>query len=251
MESYGPFFALVWVFCTLFVIFGLFNLIMAIFVENTIEHGKHDNNLRRQQRHIEQVRMAQKLQTLIIRLCSYDPEDRFESEIDKAPLKTLRTQLAYNIHRLFCRLFSTNNYAIRAISRKSSDTAKFELSHQSFGQLEPKITHKAFQEMVERSDIRSMLDDLDISPNCRKNLFAVLDADGDQCLTVNELVEGLLRLRGDPEKSDTIATLLATRSVQSRTRTLESIALKQQQNLSRIEENQNNIAYSLQKLLLK
>merc|ERR1712045_510001 len=91
MDSYGPFFALVWVFCTLFVMFGLFNLIMAIFVENTIENGKHDITLRKHQRQAEQLRVAWKLQALIMRLCS--PLEKQPSEIDEAPFKTARKNL--------------------------------------------------------------------------------------------------------------------------------------------------------------
>ena len=60
--------------------------------------------------------------------------------------------------------------------------------------------------------VQRLMDDLDLPPD-RANLFEALDADGSGTLHVAELVQGLLKVRGDLKKTDTVATLLATRAV--------------------------------------
>jgi len=57
------------------------------------------------------------------------------------------------------------------------------------------------------------MDELDLPPD-RANLFEVIDADGSGTLQITELVQGLLKIRGDISKSDTVASLLATKAVQ-------------------------------------
>eukprot|EP00434_Breviolum_minutum_P043847 symbB.v1.2.039105.t1/scaffold6352.1/size18804/2 len=58
------------------------------------------------------------------------------------------------------------------------------------------------------------MDELDLPPD-RANLFEVIDADGSGTLHITELVQGLLQIRGEIKKSDTVAALLATKAVQS------------------------------------
>ena len=60
--------------------------------------------------------------------------------------------------------------------------------------------------------VQRLMDDLDLPPD-RANLFEALDADGSGTLHVAELVQGLLKVRGDLKKTDTVATLLATKAV--------------------------------------
>lgn len=57
------------------------------------------------------------------------------------------------------------------------------------------------------------MDDLDLPPD-RANLFEVIDADGSGTLKVSELVQGLLKVRGELKKSDVVATSLAIQSLQ-------------------------------------
>lgn len=56
------------------------------------------------------------------------------------------------------------------------------------------------------------MNDLDL-PTDRANLFEVIDADGTGTLNVTELVQGLLKIRGDLSKSDTVAVLLTTKAI--------------------------------------
>merc|ERR1719362_1618956 len=65
------------------------------------------------------------------------------------------------------------------------------------------------------------MDSLDLNPADRVNIFDILDADGSGSLEVRELITGVLRVRGEARKSDTVAALLAVRAVQDMLRRME------------------------------
>merc|ERR1712159_446154 len=69
------------------------------------------------------------------------------------------------------------------------------------------------------------MDDLEIPPD-RAHLFDILDADGSADLEVAELVQGLLRVRGEARKSDVIGVVLAVRKLQDMVRQLERRVLR-------------------------
>eukprot|EP00972_Heterocapsa_arctica_P098095 14473028-Heterocapsa_arctica.AAC.1 len=75
--------------------------------------------------------------------------------------------------------------------------------------------------MLKRKEVNDLLTELDVSFTSRSRLFEVLDADGNGILDINELVSGLMKMRGGAEKSDLIAALLAVRSVQKTAKNLE------------------------------
>ena len=76
------------------------------------------------------------------------------------------------------------------------------------------ITKELFLLIIQDRGVQKLMDDLDLPPD-RANLFEIIDADGSGTLQITELLHGLLKIRGEINKSDAVATLLATRSVQS------------------------------------
>jgi len=68
-NSYGPLTVIFYVLVVLFVTFGLFNLIMAIFFENTLEAAKYDEARRQQAKKNEYLRGARELKGLILEFC--------------------------------------------------------------------------------------------------------------------------------------------------------------------------------------
>lgn len=68
--------------------------------------------------------------------------------------------------------------------------------------------------MIQDRKVQQLMDDLDLPPD-RANLFEMLDADGSGTLQTTELLQGLLKIRGEVNKSDTVASLLATKAVQN------------------------------------
>ena len=68
--------------------------------------------------------------------------------------------------------------------------------------------------MIQDRGVQQLMDELDLPPD-RANLFEIIDADGSGTLRISELVQGLLKIRGEISKSDAIAALLATKAVYS------------------------------------
>ena len=67
--------------------------------------------------------------------------------------------------------------------------------------------------IVKMSGVQLLMDELELPPD-RATLFEAIDADGSGTLHLGELVQGLLKIRGDLNKSDTVAALLATKALQ-------------------------------------
>jgi hypothetical protein len=65
-----------WVCVYLIVTFGLFNLIMSVFVENTMESARLDDKKRQKLRRNEHVMVARQLQKIVLRFCKNDMADR-------------------------------------------------------------------------------------------------------------------------------------------------------------------------------
>eukprot|EP00971_Amphidinium_carterae_P314485 6251028-Amphidinium_carterae.1 len=55
---------------------------------------------------------------------------------------------------------------------------------------------------------------MDVPEEERLDVFDVLDADGNGTLQLDELINGVIKLRGATRRSDTIHVLLVLRSVQ-------------------------------------
>merc|ERR1712032_1147383 len=69
-ETHGWLFVCMYVFSVLFVLCGVFNLIAAVFVENTLDAAKSDAEKRKELRYKEHIKTAQSLQALVLKLCS-------------------------------------------------------------------------------------------------------------------------------------------------------------------------------------
>merc|ERR1719301_226735 len=73
------------------------------------------------------------------------------------------------------------------------------------------ITRENFEAWLEEPAFLTMLEDLDIGTSNKSELFDVLDCDLSGELEVNEVVSGLMKLRGPSDKSDAVASLLGIR----------------------------------------
>jgi len=74
LNVYGPTTTIIYIIVVLAVTFGLFNITMAIFVENTLEAAKYDEARRQQARHKEYIRGAQQIKELIMEFCQTLPK---------------------------------------------------------------------------------------------------------------------------------------------------------------------------------
>jgi len=67
--------------------------------------------------------------------------------------------------------------------------------------------------VAQRSTILDLLDKLDINTSNKAELFDVLDSNQSGALDVRDIASGLMRMRGPPQKSDSVAALLSVRHV--------------------------------------
>lgn len=193
VDDFGLMFALAY--CVVFVLvsFGLFNLVAAIFVENTIQSAKVNDSKIANARHKEDVRVAKKLKQLVTRFTKKAPADPEDI----------------------------------TFTGRQSNAAQEDLDR-----IATALTRAEFEAILSQADVQQLLDELDLSYSDRAGLFDVLDADGDGHVVMSELVTGLLQVRGEARKSDVVATRLAVRSLQRRLAAFEDAASRNQAKIS-------------------
>jgi len=176
-------------FCVVFVCFGLFNLIMANFVESTMENAKFDEQRRHALRRMEHIHVAKTLLDLMGQLCSSNPE--------------------------------------KAVDDITIDRETFDL-------------------MLDLPDIENLLDDLDISRSNRKDLFDILDANENGDLDLQEIISGLMRVRGPANKSDAVASLLGVRAMHTQLRAFERAVMFNLKGISAAVDSLEQVTSSIQ-----
>jgi len=177
--SYGWLFGMMYCCVVLITTFGLFNLIMAIFVENTVQGVKFNEDLMKSMRERSQRRTMLKTTELVQKFM-----DSFKSGIAGMP-----EQSGLNENNLT-------------------------------------MTREHFEIILRDEQVQSLMDDLDLAASDRVNLFDVLDADGNGKLYIKELVDGLVKLRGEARKSDVIACLLKVTAIQVANRSFQGLAMQ-------------------------
>eukprot|EP00413_Alexandrium_margalefii_P028190 CAMPEP_0204551676 /NCGR_PEP_ID=MMETSP0661-20131031/26063_1 /ASSEMBLY_ACC=CAM_ASM_000606 /TAXON_ID=109239 /ORGANISM="Alexandrium margalefi, Strain AMGDE01CS-322" /LENGTH=171 /DNA_ID=CAMNT_0051558669 /DNA_START=19 /DNA_END=531 /DNA_ORIENTATION=+ len=163
----------------IFVCFGLFNLIVAVYIENTLNAAKTEGEKSRAQRQHESVRVA-----------------RLARQLLKKFLAAQRVLAGHTV--------DFDSIALhQGLSSSFDDVAEASTP----------ISKEMFLSTIQDSSVQRLMDDLDIPPE-RAGLFDTLDSDGSGGLQLEELITGLLQVRGEPKKSDVVGILLAVRKVQ-------------------------------------
>jgi len=176
--EYGAPFMVSYMLGVLFVIIGLFNLIMAIFVDNVMESKRLH---RQEERAMDRTSVEGRLRR-IVRQCCYEQGVGF-------------------VNGRFS--FSSNADA----SNRNGAGARFNLDHVS-------VTRDMFCQLLSHKKLERVLESLDVETCNRVELFDVLDADMSGELDLEEIIAGLLSLRGPSEKKDAVGALLCGRVTQ-------------------------------------
>merc|ERR1712190_268623 len=83
------------------------------------------------------------------------------------------------------------------------------------------ITPEIFDELRSDPVAIEIFRDLDVSDEDQFNMFEMLDIDGSGTLELNELFEGIFRLRGEARRSDIIAVDLMMHKIMEEIRSLQ------------------------------
>jgi len=190
-DAYGPLFVLCYTLFTVFMIFGVFNLIQAVFIEKTLEFAKVEQGRRHDAQYRENIRVARELQKVVLRICSnrQSPDAVVRGQQQKRHQAGLLSFLR------------------KSESRNDNETVPCH-------QLQMSVGREGFERVMEDPGIRTVLEDLDICVTSSSKLFDILDSDNSGTLNVEELVEGLMKLRGPADKGDVISSTLTARAVQ-------------------------------------
>jgi len=172
LDEYGALFATPWILYMIVVTFGLFNLISAIYIENTLSVAKQKNESR------DALWVAKLTKRLLTKFCGAQE--------------------------------TVNQGTI--LSGRNTRTVLMRTSLHNLQNTDLQISKDTFLHVIADSEVQTMMDDLD-TPSERERLFDVFDADNSGTLSIRELVQGLLRVRGDAQRSDVVEASLAVRAV--------------------------------------
>ncbi|CAE7331812.1 Cacna1c [Symbiodinium sp. CCMP2456] len=179
-EKFGFLFVFCYVVTYMLVALGIFNVILAVYVDITMRAAKETEAVTSEQHARESIRIARTTRELLKKFAQ-----------------------AYRLYQDF----------------DEPDRQKFKIDSQNtVAYTDEDINDIAFSKelfllVIQDRNVQALMDDLDLPPD-RANLFEVIDADGSGTMDVTELVQGMLKIRGDVKKSDTVATLLATKALQ-------------------------------------
>eukprot|EP00928_Gymnodinium_smaydae_P037299 TRINITY_DN2591_c0_g1_i2.p1 TRINITY_DN2591_c0_g1~~TRINITY_DN2591_c0_g1_i2.p1 ORF type:complete len:707 (-),score=78.70 TRINITY_DN2591_c0_g1_i2:203-2323(-) len=194
LETQGSLLVVCFTCAYLFVIFGIVNLIAAVFVDNTIQSSTQDHMKRYQLRKKEHIKMARSLHSFIRKITKTGVNRK--SVYQKAPeIQDPFTQGLRRVRSWF------------AITEYYDDGDEDDGIHVS-------VSKDIFEDAMIDPEAEDMLDRLGVSITNRGKLFDILDSDGNGFLTVDEIVDGLMRLRGPADKGDIVSASLMIRSLQ-------------------------------------
>merc|ERR1712048_3242 len=170
-------------------------LIMAVFVENTLEYARTNQQKRQQLQHEEHVRMARQLQKIILMICTR--RDNVEA-MKKHSRK------------------GTNSLGILKYIKKGSSASNVGVEY-----LNLQVSREIFEDVIRDQQVRNILEELEITVTDPRKLFDIIDSNGSNSLDVGELIEGLMKLRCPTDKGDAVESALMIRSTQRTLRKLE------------------------------
>jgi len=190
VNEFGWGYALIFVLMTIFMSVGLFNVIAAIFVENTLAAAKCNNNVHKRQRLLDTQMFAEKAAELV------------------------RLVWSVHVHKL-----TDPSWDVACTPHKERNLQDLVVVPMSDLDIEEastlQITPQLFNFLRTFKEFKVMLEELDISDEDQLDLFDTLDVDGGGTIDLEEMIVGLSKLRGDARRSDIVCVGLVVRSIQA------------------------------------
>lgn len=173
------------------VIFGLFNIITAIFVEATLNGLKENEVQRRYAKAYESSYMTEQLAKLVMTVSSQ--VQKLRSRTDGMAL------LSDTFQKGLTKGMSMGNDA----PAPSNALQKGEIY----------LSEEEFNQLVRHPDVRLILNDLDVNVEPRPGIFEAFNTEEDGTVSLSELVSGLMRLRGELHKVDMVIAQMSLDNV--------------------------------------
>eukprot|EP00930_Biecheleria_cincta_P009516 TRINITY_DN11127_c1_g1_i1.p1 TRINITY_DN11127_c1_g1~~TRINITY_DN11127_c1_g1_i1.p1 ORF type:complete len:951 (+),score=187.09 TRINITY_DN11127_c1_g1_i1:54-2855(+) len=211
-QGFGATFELTYTFGMVMVIFGLFNVITAIFVDATVSGLKYNETQRKYAKLSESSYLNEKLSQLVQEIANRARHFRRE--------RLRRTPLMHDLR------YRNNGNIDDSVEEDGSEDTSIAFKDELM------LTETEFISIMMSSEVRALLDDMNISMEPRGGIFEAFDQSGDGQLTMTEIVSGLMRLRGEMQKNDIVAAQLAIASLQKRVGDLQTSIISSQSRMT-------------------
>jgi hypothetical protein len=197
--DYGIVWMIGYILVFLFVTVGIFNLIMAIFIDNVVTaHVQRKQQLLGESSEVMEIRINE---VIAKRFALIRENDAHAKEfMDPEDVETAQVVPSLSSIKNF-----TQDGKAQQLQNRQQDAleALAELSA-----VESVVTKDIFNTWLSDPEVLNLLDEIEVETATKYELFDALDVDSGGELTVEELVSGLMRLRGPISKNDIVATRL-------------------------------------------
>lgn len=177
----------VYIFLTMIVTVGLFNLIMATFIDNV-------NSANDEKRQLELGNTADDVLHQLKHALVELEEEGFTGRLTRVTRKKRNSLTSLTTGRK-SKVESPEQIAASTFDARFSRLAEGQFC----------VTRAKWKQWLARPDFQTLLKEADISASNKMELFDALDADGGGELNIEELLYGLMRLRGPVAKSEIVA----------------------------------------------
>jgi len=177
------------IYCTTLVLmtFGLFNVIVAIYVENIVSAAKYNELSLKRKRLQDNSFFCQKAEELI--------------------------RYVWLHHQVYMGTAMTINDALQEWDQKSV--------------MGMKITRQFFEELLKQQKFKDLLGELDIADEDQFDLFDTLDGDNSDFVDILEMIQGLGKLRGEARRADIISVNLLMQNMYTELRLFRDMMTQQ------------------------
>eukprot|EP00927_Polykrikos_kofoidii_P021404 TRINITY_DN20251_c0_g4_i1.p1 TRINITY_DN20251_c0_g4~~TRINITY_DN20251_c0_g4_i1.p1 ORF type:complete len:618 (-),score=68.99 TRINITY_DN20251_c0_g4_i1:13-1659(-) len=187
-REYGAAVFFTWILSHVFVTLGIFNLIMAVFVE----HISDSQSVQQRIRLGENTSFTKRrLEEAMVRLC-------------------LRNSQIEHGRKISWSLKGSNTMSYMNISEIEGHKRDLEKCQHV------RVTRDDFKEWLLNDNVAKIMKEAEIDMSSQSEIFDVLDTDSNGYLTFRELVDGIMSLRGPIRKTEIVAIRLATSHMISR-----------------------------------
>lgn len=199
---------------------GLFNLIMAVFIDNVTK----SQNQRKQKELGESAEMTEC--ALKMMLAKFINEPR-AGDNSKDMLKRISDDALKKLASL------------TDAGRSRNQAEQRRVANEAFNLLEEchiNITREVFQAWLKDPEFVKVLEEAEVDISNKFELFNILDVDSGGELSVEELLNGLMGLRGDVSKGDVVSILLRVRDLLQRVEKMET-RMRRRSSASKADEH--------------
>lgn len=200
-EKYGWAFVVSWILTTMVVTVGTFNLIMAVFIDDVTKSQQQ-----RKQKELGDSagKIDTSLKLLLTKFLTTPGGPGGQDKLQDNGMMRVGTGSA-----------SLSSVGIFTELAKARDVACKQKLAQSYFQVlvddEVTISRDVFQMWLEDPEFTDVLEEAEVDLSAKAYLFDILDVDMGGELSADELVTGLMKLRGDVSKGDIVAIMLQVR----------------------------------------